>query len=30
MTFTLGVLDELVRRCVRLGRRDGQKTWRVV
>jgi hypothetical protein len=30
MTFTLGVLDELVGRCVRLGRRDGEKTRRVV
>ncbi|KAJ6566192.1 hypothetical protein B0H19DRAFT_1025025 [Mycena capillaripes] len=29
-TFTLGVLDELVGRCVRLGRRDGEKTRRVV
>jgi hypothetical protein len=30
VTFTLGVLDELVGRCVRLGRRDGEKTRRVV
>ncbi|KAJ7192945.1 hypothetical protein B0H12DRAFT_1039489 [Mycena haematopus] len=29
-TFTLAVLDELVGRCVRLGRRDGEKTRRVV
>jgi hypothetical protein len=29
-TFTLGVLDELVGRWVRLGRRDGEKTRRVV
>ncbi|KAJ7925569.1 hypothetical protein B0H13DRAFT_2314367 [Mycena leptocephala] len=30
VTFTLGVLDELVGRCVRLGRRDGEKMRRVV
>ncbi|KAJ6492247.1 iron reductase [Mycena sanguinolenta] len=29
-TFTLAVLDELVGRCVRLGRREGEKTRRVV
>lgn len=30
ITFTLAVLDELVGRCVRLGRREGEKTRRVV
>ncbi|KAJ7852470.1 hypothetical protein B0H14DRAFT_3866066 [Mycena olivaceomarginata] len=30
VTFTLGVLDKLVGRCVRLGRRDGEKTRWVV
>jgi hypothetical protein len=29
-TFTLGVLDELVGRAVKLGRRDGEKTRRGV
>ncbi|KAJ7722393.1 hypothetical protein B0H16DRAFT_1385845 [Mycena metata] len=30
VTFTLAVLDELVGRCVRQGRREGEKTRRVV
>ncbi|EJD05206.1 uncharacterized protein FOMMEDRAFT_145758 [Fomitiporia mediterranea MF3/22] len=29
MTFTLGLLDELVGRCVRLGRHDGEVTRRI-
>lgn len=28
-TFTLGILDDIVARCVKLGRRNGEKTRRI-